>query len=383
MSVLFGKSVEKRGISFQQWWGAGQSSPEVRGDTIAAAMSLVPVYAATGLIADHLASSPWAAYEKPATVPKKLEPQPGLLVNPGVNQLDLFSWKHQLVASLLVRGNAYGYIVSVNGFGMPDKVVWLRPDLMVVDETGAKPVYTYNGAEIDRSLLIHIPWFVLPGSVVGLSPIGVFRSQIETGIEAQRATKNFFRRGGVPSAILKNTQKTLTAESAQETKKRFTASVSASEPFVTGNDWDYQALAASTADASFLMGIKATATQIAAIYRVAPEEVGGETGGSLTYKNLEQDMIRFNIRTLRPIAARIEAAFDQYLFGGQYVRFNLDSGARADLKTRYEAHQIALNPESGWLTRDEIRALEEREPLTPEQTVQQYPPRTPTIGQSA
>ena len=44
------------------------------------------------------------------------------------------------------------------------------------------------------------------------------------------------------------------------------------------------------------------------------------------------------------------------------MKFNLDASARADLKTRYEAHQIAI--QSDFKTVDEVRALEELPPLT-------------------
>lgn len=362
MSVLFAKPVESRAISFQSWWGSGDSNPTGRGDSLSVAMSLIPVYSATGLIADLFASSPWAAYDKPAGVPQRLAVQPTLITAPGMNGLDLYSWKHQLATSALLWGNAYGYNAGFDSRGMPSQIFWLRPDRVEVDETGSQPQYFFDGKHIDRSLVTHVPLYTVPGSVRGLSPLALFRTQIETGVEAQKASKNFFRRGGVPSAILRNTAKSLTAEAAQEAKQRFVASVSASEPFVTGNDWDYNTMAIPAADASFLSGIKATATQIAAIYRVAPEDVGGEvSSSSLTYKSLEQDQIRFNVRTLRPIAARVEAVMGQYFPGGQYVRFNLDASVRADLKTRYEAHQIALD--AGFKTVNEVRELEELSPM--------------------
>jgi len=382
VSILFNKSAESRAISFQSWWGAGDDNPNARGDAISVALSLIPVYAATGLIADQIAASPWAMFEKSSGVPVKSDPQPELVTGPGVNRLDVFSWKHQMVTSLLLRGNAYGFIVSVDSFGLPDRVSWLQPDKVRVDESGSAPVYTYNGAEIDRSRLIHIPWYVLPGSVVGVSPIGLFRMQIESGIEAQRVGKNFFRRGMVPSGFLKNTAKTLTAVEAQETKKRFSASVSATEPFVSGADWEYTAIGLPSSDVAFLTGIKATATQVAAIYRVAPEELGGEvSGSSLTYKNLEQDQIRFNVRTLRPLAARIEAVINGYMIDGRYLKFNLDASVRADIKTRFEAHAIAI--QNDFETRDEVRALEERPPLTAQDITQIKDLRKPTtIGRT-
>jgi HK97 family phage portal protein len=156
-------------------------------------------------------------------------------------------------------------------------------------------------------------------------------------------------------------------------KQQFIATVSASEPFVTGSDWDLEAIDLPAGEATFLQAIKATATQVAAIYRVPPEDIGGETSGSsLTYKSLEQDMARFNTRTMRPIATRWESVLSPYLQpSAEYVRANLDAGVRADLKTRYEAHEIALR--AGFLTKDEVRALEERPPLPQPETPQPNP----------
>jgi hypothetical protein len=47
------------------------------------------------------------------------------------------------------------------------------------------------------------------------------------------------------------------------------------------------------------------------------------------------------------------------------VKFNLDSVARADLKTRMESHEIALR--IGLETNPEGRALEDKAPLTPDE----------------
>lgn len=378
MSILF-RRPESRAVSLQSWWGSGDESP-LRASSAEVALSIVAVYAATGLIADQIAATPWAVFDETGGLPSKAKVQPDLVRSPGVNGLDLFSWKHQMVTSILLWGNAFGYIADVDLSGIPSRVAWLRPDHMRVDESGHSPRYWYKGVEIDRSLIIHIPWYVLPGSVVGLSPIALYRSQIETGIEAQKVSRNFFRRGMVPSGFLKNTDKTLTAEEARETKKRFNASVSATEPFVAGADWDYKAIGLPASDVAFLAGLKGNATQVAAIYRVSPEDVGGETSSSsLTYKNLEQDQIRFNVRTLRPVAARIESVTDRYLPDVQYVRFNLDASVRADLKTRFEAHEIAAR--NGFETLDEIRALEERPPLTVDELAEFKDLRnTTTIG---
>ena len=92
------------------------------------------------------------------------------------------------------------------------------------------------------------------------------------------------------------------------------------------------------------------------------------------------------MRTLRPWTSRFEAVLDRYLFGEQYLKFNLDAGARADLTARMAAHKVAID--SGVETIDEGRALEERPPLTPEQwadylAIRNKAPQTPAGGTDA
>lgn len=365
MSVLFRKSGGEEARyagGFTDVFGAN-TADSVRVGNYQTALSLVPVYACTSYIADSWSSAPWAAYEETAAgVPQRLLRQPKLLVNPGVYGLDLYSYRFQLATSLALWGNAYGIVTAMEA-GVPCQILWLRPDRVFVDEQfGREPKYFHEGRRLDRESLIHIPLYVVPGSVVGMSPIGLFRSQIETGVEAQKTGRSFYQRGAVPGAVLRNNAKVLTAAQASETKRRFVASTSSSEPFVTGSDWEYHTIPLPPSDVNFIHGLKLTANQIAAVYRVSPDVAGGEVGGStVKYATLEMDELNFNTRTLRPFSARIESVMDSYLPPAQYVKANLDARVRADLKTRYEAHKTAL--EAGFITVNEVRALEELPPL--------------------
>jgi phage portal protein BeeE len=118
-------------------------------------------------------------------------------------------------------------------------------------------------------------------------------------------------------------------------------------------------------DVHFLETIKASATEIAAIYRVQPEDIGGVSGGSLTYATLEMNELKRNRRALMPWVRRMEWATTGLLPQPQYVKANMDHLARADLKTRMEAHDIALR--IGLETLPEGRALEDKAPLTPDE----------------
>jgi phage portal protein BeeE len=66
--------------------------------------------------------------------------------------------------------------------------------------------------------------------------------------------------------------------------------------------------------------------------------------------------------SLRPWLARVERAISsQLLASTQRAKFNAGGFVRATLRDRYEAHRIAI--EAGFLTRNEVRELEDRPPL--------------------
>ena len=126
------------------------------------------------------------------------------------------------------------------------------------------PSYYWRGRPLDRSLVVHIPAFTSPGSVIGLSPVALFKLQIETGLRAQQHGDDWFKNGASPSGQFKNTAKTLTPEEAATAKSRFRSAIQKRDVLVTGNDWDYTQLSVTANESQFLETIKANATQIAA-----------------------------------------------------------------------------------------------------------------------
>jgi phage portal protein BeeE len=89
--------------------------------------------------------------------------------------------------------------------------------------------------------------------------------------------------------------------------------------------------------------------------------VAADSGGSLTYANVEQRDLSLLKYAVGPWLVRLETALTDLVPRGQYVKFNAGGLLRTDLKTRYESYKLAL--EGGWLTLPEIRELEERQPL--------------------
>lgn len=356
--------AEQRSISFGDVFGSSPSA--VMGTGVESALRLVPLYAATRLIADQFASAPLHAYREMAGVKERLEPPPQLVGDPSPLGQTVFTWKYQAITSALLRGFALGLISSVDDLGHAAQVEWLHPDLCSIDDSDPRnPVFRYSGRKLNRASIVYVPAYIIAGTWKGLSPISAFRVAMETGQAAQQATQDWFRNGATPSSHLKNSTQTLSAEDAEKAKIRYKASVANQDVLVTGRDWDLTTIGVSASDAQFVETLKLTATQIASIYGVPPEMIGGESGASMTYANVEQQGIDLLKYTLRPWFVRFEEAFTREMARGQYAKFNVDAIIRADLKTRMESHKIALS--TGVETQDEARRIEDRAPLTDEQ----------------
>lgn len=364
MSLFFrARPAEQRAVTSLDWVQGNDALSSSTADSL----SVVPVFAACRLISDSIATLPMQAYRK---VGESRTPIP----LPGVFDKETrIEWVQQAVMSLLLHGNAYGLVVARAGDGTPQTVVWLNPERVQVDETGPVPIFRHDGREIPNAAadLKHIPAYSVPGSVKGVSPIGACSLLADTGASTQRMMRDWFHGRAIPGVTAQNTEKTLTAPEAQAIQERLSSRLRNGRPFVHGKDWNIEVMSLPADDAGFVQSAKLNATQVATIYGIPPEMIGGETGSSLTYSTVELNLINFATFTLRPWLAKLEQEFSSWIHQPRFVKFNVDAMIRVDTKTRYEVHKIAR--EIGLNNVDELRALEDRPPL-PNDQGQDYTP---------
>jgi HK97 family phage portal protein len=360
---LFFRAAEQRAVTSVEGWGRGDDA--ALGSSMSSALSVVPVFAACRLISDSIATLPLQAYRKTGDVRTPI-------ALPAVFDTETrIEWVQQALMSLLLRGNAYGLVVARSDDGTPKRVQWLNPERVDIDEAGTKPVFRYNGTVVPDVDMKHIPAYAMPGTVKGLSPIGACSMLADTGAATQKMMRDWFAGRGIPGVTAQNTSKVLSAAEAETVSDRLRARMRTGQPFVHGSDWDINFMSLPADDAGFVSSAKLNATQVATIYGIPPEEIGGETGSSLTYSTVEMNQHRLAALTLRPWMAKLEQEFSSWIYRPRYVRFNVDAMIRVDVKTRYDIHQIAR--EIGMRNVDEIRALEDLTPL-PDGQGQDYNP---------
>ena len=368
MSLLWGRPaargpVESRALSFANVFATGGDMTATFGD-VAAHSSLVPLFAAHREIIDAVAGVPLHGYRRSSDGTLVEMGDDPSIIRPPVGTR--YTWVQQCVASLLSDGNAFGLPVGTTRAGWPDRIMWTDPaDWMIDDDTDLIPRYYYRGRSLGPNEIVHIPWIQRPGKWRGVSPLRAFREAWEAGESAQSVARNWFSGGAIPSGHLKNISITLDAASATSAKSLFRAAVRGRDLLVTGKDWTYTPIGVPADEQRFVEQMKLTASQVAAIYGLPPEDVGGEAANSLTYATVEGNERRRAQRVSAPWCARIEQALTALTPRPIMIKFNLDATVRADLATRMAAHAVALD--NGVRTLAEVRVLEDLAPLTDEQ----------------
>lgn len=357
---LFTRDVESRDMTWQDVWGS-DSAPMMMGEYSVTRVG--PVYAAVSMIADLFVQAKIQAGAEAADGELIPVPAPAWLRDPDP-YVTRSTWRYQMVVSLKLRGNAYGLTD-------PDRryVRWLHPEWVSIDESNPlRPRYWVLGQEVQLvkqgGSLIHVAEFVHPGRVRGLSPIGQFMDLFEAAKAAADYGRRWFKNSSVPPAILSTKFERIGADRLREARDDFIAAAKDGKPVALPGEWSWQKVTLDPKEAQFLETIKATATQIAAIFRVAPEDIGGESGSSRTYSNREMDSGLLNTRTMQPIGVRMSDAFEPMLPTGQSLRVGFDALAQPGLleSARVDTEELT----NGTLTLAEARRRKGRSPLTAE-----------------
>jgi len=272
------------------------------------------------------------------------------------------------MSALLLHGNAWGLVTSRDGYGYPTGIEWIPPqDVNVMDDpqqpwnTLRTRVYVYGRAMPNwRDELFHVKAFSLPGRTEGISPLRAFALTVLAGMEAQRYGTDWFAAGGFPPGTFSNTQLEIDKDQADAVREALTMAIRNRQPLVYGADWDYKPVVVPPSEAQFIETMQMNATQLAAVYGLPPDRVGGRRGDSLTYNTVEQSTLQV-IEALRPWIVRLETAFYDLLPQNRYCRFNSDALLKTDLETRTKIYQ--MQRAIGLRNIDEMRDMEDLEPL--------------------
>jgi len=353
------------------YFGSSGSGKAVNART---AIQMSTVYACVRVIAETIASLPLHVYESNEGGSAKAVKHPlyRLIHDEPNPEMTSFVWRETMLTHLLLWGNSYSQVIR-NGRGQVVGLYPLLPDYMEVDRD-SKGVLTYkytNAEGVSRWLrpedVLHIPGLGFDG-IIGYSPVAMEKNAIGLGISAEEYGNKFFSNGARPSGILThpNTVKDPAALRASW-NAAYGGTSNASRVAVLEEGMTFTPLSMPNNEAQFLETRRFQVEEICRIYRVPPHMVGDLSRA--TFSNIEHSSIDFAVHTIRPWLVRIEQAMNRALFpdrekGRFYVQFNLDGLMRGDYKSRMEGYAIAR--QNGWMSANDIRELENQNPIPAE-----------------
>jgi len=330
------------------------------------ALSIPAVWSAVRLRANVIASLPVQVYRDRDGLPQRITGNavPSVLGMPSA-AFDMTSWLAASQLSLDLRGNAYGRIVARDEgrTWLPTQIELVHPDDVTVTERRDGTIeYRFAGKPVDPFEVWHERCNEQPGSVVGMSPITAAAHALGITLRAEDYGGAFYDEAMTASGLL-SSEAPIDETQARIAKARVLAAQQGREPLVLGGNWTYKPLSISPTDAAYLEVLARGDVDAARLFDVPGEMIEANTSGSsITYANREQrvqDLLAFR---LGPAIARRERALSRLTVRGQYVKLNTASLLRADLTTRYQSYERGLR--NGFLALEEVRALEDREPLT-------------------
>ncbi|MEA2551803.1 MAG: hypothetical protein QOE25_1572 [Actinomycetota bacterium] len=331
------------------------------------AMRIADVYSCVRCLSDAAASVPLHLYRTGELGRERVRTgrAADLLVRPApaTTQANLIG---QAVAHLALHGNCFIGKFRDAG-GRVEQLALLHPQVVGVELVNGEPRYTLSGPN-GRSThgvadIIHVRGLSTDG-LVGLSPIQQCRVAIRVAEGSGLFMDAYLRNGGRPSGVLSipGVDESFRRHVDQLFHARDAGVRNMHKMVTTNKEMTYTSVAPTLGDMEFIEQRKMSTADICRIFRVPPWMVGATSGDALTYSNTEQQQLAFVTHSLRPWLVLIEQAItndaDVCRGPGLYAEFVLDALLRADHKTRADVYTAALNPQTGWMSRDEVRRAE-------------------------
>ena len=361
MSILFRGHEARNADSLAETLAANRGGVPYRGGPVGSdqALRLGAVWSCIDLIC-RLAALPVSQYSKtPDGAPIEVAPS-ALLTSPSPT-VSPIGWRRQIYMSWLTRGNLFGAVTARSPLMYPTGAEILDPNRLSARRAreGAPVEWLVDGKSLGPDLL-HWPAFTVPGSSIGLSPLEYASRMIGLGLSAGQFGAQWFDDGAHPSSVL-TTDKPVDAEQAATIKARFLAAIRGREPAVLGLGMKYESIQIAPNESQFLETIKANKADVAGFFLVPPEMIGGESGNSMTYANIEQRSLGYLTWNAGWWITLLEEFLSAQVPPAEYVKINTGALVKVDLKTQAEVETLRIR--GGWGKPDEARAHEERPPL--------------------
>lgn len=349
--------------NFGGFFSLGSSNPY--GVTAKTALKLSAFYNGVDQISNDIAKIPFAVYQKDGSnrISRSEHPANKVISSEPNYLMTTFVFRKAMAVSYLIKGNALAKInLDAKGFSAStDFISW--DNVRDIRIKNGELLYDVNG--YDKPLLssevLHFKNFSHNG-IVGVGVITYAAQQLGLAIEVQEFSATNFKNKGVRQGVIETDK---TVENGKDKIiagwKTAMGEKSPDRIVVLDDGFKFKPINITPQEAQIIEQSKFNIEDIARWLNIAPHKI--KSLQQSTNNNIEQQSLDHVADTIQPHVTNFEQEYAKKLFTptellmGYYVRGNIDSLLRSDIKSRTEAHARAVL--TGWKHRNEIRELEE------------------------
>lgn len=353
--------------AWDEFWDANPGKAHINHETV---LTYSAVWRAVNLLSGYIASLPFRVYREDGFNQnvQTLHPVDALIHRAPSNLYTSFVFRERFMQFLLLWGDGIAYIVR-NNFYEPVSLKLYHPRDVIVVEKGGELWYSFPDIKkaVPATDVIHVPAF--GNGIRGIDPITAARESLKGGLVFQYTANRWFENGNMNDIYVQQPGK-LTDEQYKRYSKSFKKAYGGMKkvgevPILEGGA-DLKAVGIKPENMQFLESRKFHLSEVARWFGVPPHKLADLDRS--TNNNIEQQALELVTDTLIFWTIRIEQEFNRKVFTeaekkqGYYVKLNLNGLLRGDIKTRSEYYKAATAGR-GWMTPDEVRRLEDMNPL--------------------
>jgi len=285
-----------------------------------------------------------------------------------------FEWREMMQGHLALRGNAYNEIIA-DRRGNITELMPLHPDRIRIEYLSGADDFQYRYRYTDRMGNVRVltrgeVWHIRGLSsdgIQGMSPIALMRESVGMGLAAQEYGARFFQNDAKPGGgwieFPGNFKDKPARDTFRESFQDAQTGLNRGKVAVLEYGMKFHELGLTNKDSQFLEARQFQVGDIARMFRIPPHLVGDLS--KATFSNIEQQSLDFVIHTMTPWSERWESSIESNLLLESDqdidVEFDFTALLRGDQAARSMFYHNGIM--DGWMTRNEARGSEGREPL--------------------
>ena len=245
--------------------------------------------------------------------------------------------------------------------GAPGPPLWiLHPDMVTIRD-GRYWVAGDTEGPLPVGSVIHLRGGRIGEDGHGTGVLTEHAADLGIAIAVRAYTGQQYR-SGIPAGYIESSQPNLTADQARELQAGWESQHGGRRRIAVLNaTTKFTPIAISALDAQLASAREWSLRDVALIFGL-PSYMLDVPGDSATYANVESRMVQYRMLSLlNPWVRRIESCLDAEFPNGTSLKIKTAGLERADTATRYAAYKTGLD--AGFLTVNEVRALEDLAPL--------------------